>query len=602
MKAARRPSDVVPKDVLENVRYRRDMVLAAREDRLFQRLLWSLCSRDLLFYINTFCWLFEPRDARELPFVTYGFQDGALKEILDAVGHHDLVIEKSRDMGASWMCVTVLEWLWHFHGRQTFLLLSRKEELVDKRGDPKSLFWKIDFIHKFSPGWLVPPVDGMKMHRENIESGATLDGESTNEFAGVADRRRALLLDEYSKMDNQQTILRGTRDVTYSRIFNFTPQGAGDASYEIAHSPNFKKLTLHWSCHPLKSKGLYRPVGREVELLDKEYWTPERVAEYEFRYELPLNPRFDFRSPWYDGECDRTAHPMEIAQELDIDYMGSDFQFFHGEILNRLKETACRRAHHQGAFDYTRDLQQFEFVPRTKGPLHLWLHVDAVNEVPKDRAYCIGADISQGTGASSSVLSIGDTKTGEKVGRYKTNRMDPKEFGRLAVALAKYFNNAFLIWEANGPGRGFGDGVIEAGYRNIYYRKNEFSLSKKQQDTPGWYSTAENKMSVLTEYRRALASGEFINRSRDAMDECAAYIYAAGNKVEHSGALAKQDMSNTGASHGDEVIADALCWKGMRRPAHKAAPAAVVPKGCMMWRRLEHQRKQREKRETAMSW
>jgi hypothetical protein len=180
--------------------------------------------------------------------------------------------------------------------------------------------------------------------------------------------------------------------------------------------------------------------------------------------------------------------------------------------------------------------------------------------------------------------------------------MDPKEFGRLAVALAKWFNNAYLIWEANGPGRGFGDGVIESGYRNFYYRRNENALSKRVTDTPGWYSTAEHKLSVLTEYRRALKEGEFINRSREALDEAAAYIYTTGNKVEHSAALAKQDMSDTGASHGDEVIADALCWKGMRREERRPVPPPTPPVGSFAWRTLEHKREMREKARTAMSW
>ena len=115
-----------------------------------------MCKQDILFYINTFGYIFEPRDAKRLPFITYMFQDPCLLELRDAVGEHDIVVEKSRDMGASWMCVYVLEWFWHFYKDETFLFLSRKEELVDKKGDPKELFSKLDFIHKMQPPWLRP--------------------------------------------------------------------------------------------------------------------------------------------------------------------------------------------------------------------------------------------------------------------------------------------------------------------------------------------------------------------------------------------------------------------------------------------------------------
>ena len=48
------------------------------------------------------------------------------------------------------MGLCCLEWLWHFHDDMTFMLVSWKEEYVDN-GSPKSLFWKIDFIHKMQP-------------------------------------------------------------------------------------------------------------------------------------------------------------------------------------------------------------------------------------------------------------------------------------------------------------------------------------------------------------------------------------------------------------------------------------------------------------------
>ena len=43
------------------------------------------------------------------------------------------------------------------------------------------------------------------------------------------------------------------------------------------------------------------------------------------------------RSPWYDAECKRCAHPQEVAQEHDIDFSGSDYQFFDTKMLDEIE-------------------------------------------------------------------------------------------------------------------------------------------------------------------------------------------------------------------------------------------------------------------------
>ena len=83
-----------------------------------QRNLWDACSRDILYWINTFVWTFDPRKPNpKIPFITYEYQDEAflaMDEALPGAGGefkgHDVIIEKSRDMGASWICLTLFAW------------------------------------------------------------------------------------------------------------------------------------------------------------------------------------------------------------------------------------------------------------------------------------------------------------------------------------------------------------------------------------------------------------------------------------------------------------------------------------------------------------
>jgi hypothetical protein len=553
---------LVPKDRAKNLAFRRDLVKLGCSSKAGARELWMMCARDLLFYTNTFCWIYEPRTPKVEPFITYPFQDDALKTIDASIGNNDLVIEKSRDMGASWMCVTVCEWRWHFHEMQTFLLLSRKEDLVDKTDDPKSLYWKIDFLHKYQPKWLLPNMDRQKMHLKNEDNGSTIDGDSTSAETSTGDRRTAVFFDEFSKVAEGHKMLTASRDVTKCRIFNFTPQGAGNAAYDIAHSPEFKKLRLHWSVHPEKTVGLYTDA-------------------------MTGKPR----SIWYDNECKRAAHPMEIRQELDIDYLGSSYQFFDQNSLDLHKKQFCRPAVNVGEATFDAEKWKFiEFVRSTSGRLHLWLPIDVNGAVPKG-SYVFGVDTAMGTGSSNSVISIGNSTLKEKVGEFVTPHLAPDKFALMAVVLAQMFRgtngeDAFMVWEDNGPGNMFGRRVIELGFRNFYYRKNEKTLVKNRTDKPGWYKTEESGIALLSDYRAAIASGDFVNHSAESIEECRQYIYNPNGGVIHAKAANMLDPSGAKANHGDRVIGDALLNLGMKECAVVVeSQPKVAPRGSMAWRR-----------------
>tara|TARA_Y100001938_G_C7947264_1_gene357396 strand:- start:230 stop:733 length:504 start_codon:yes stop_codon:yes gene_type:complete len=130
---------------------------------------------------------------------------------------------------------------------------------------------------------------------------------------------------------------------------------------------------------------------------------------------------------------------------------------------------------------------------------------------------------------------------------------------------------AYLIWEANGPGRIFGDVVMEVGYGHIYYRRNDKSVSAKTSDIPGWYSTKEEKIALLGNYRRLLSNGKFINRSREALKECLEYVFTQAGGVAHSRSRHSADPSGAKDNHGDRVIADSLAAKLI-----ETAPAPMI--------------------------
>jgi len=547
------------------LKWRRDMLALARKDVTHRSSLRKMCSEDLLFYINAFCWTYDPRlENPMVPFLTYEFQDETLLDLNDAVGKRDICIKKSRDMGASWMLCALFEWRWHFKHGQSFLLVSRNEDYVDKPGNSKSLFWKIDYLIRNQPGWLLPRYTRTALRLTNEENGSAIDGESTTGDVARGDRRTAIGMDEFAAFDVDAgyKALASTRDATKSRIFNSTPDGVGNAFYDVAHSDAVKQVVLHWTKHPVKAQGLY--IGGDGKP----------------------------KSPWYDAECKRCIHPQEIAQELDIDFQGSDFQFFDPKEIDRLVMQCCRPPSFVGDLNFDPATSQPKsFVQRPGGPLRLWCGVDASGQVAHDRGYVIGADISAGTGSSNSVLSIADRNTGEKVGELVTPNLRPDELARYAVALCKWFhdaegNGAFIIWEAPGPGRNFGDVVIELGYRHVYWKTKEESIARNTVPVPGWWPVKDAKRAVFGDYRRALLDGRFINRSREAMSELREIVYTANGSIEHSKATRTIDPSGARDNHGDRPTADALCCYALARRAPAIALREdIVPEGSILARR-----------------
>lgn len=597
----------VPRGVDENLQFRIALRKRAQSKPGFQKSLIEMCRQDLLFYVNGFVFTYDPRTRlKSLPFVTWPIQDRAFPTILDCIEHgQDLVIEKSRDMGASWMSLIVMEWLWHFHPGNSFLMVSRKEDLVDAPGDPDSLFWKVDFVHKHLPRWLKPETDRRKLHFGNMGNGSTIDGESTTAAAGVGGRRTAMFIDEFSRIEEGYHLLAGTADTTQCRIFNFTPWGTSNAAYKLARRDDVRKLRLHWKDHPEKARGLYQYDERQAKVV---------VLDHAFSH----GPEFNFvldgklRSPWYDAECKRRNNDREVAQMLDIDYQGSAYQFFDKAMIVTLQATYGEDPWWEGDITFDPDTGRPRSLVKAKGgPLKLWCHL--VDDKPVPGRYGAGADLSAGTGATNSCLSIASARTGEKVAEYASPYLRPEQMALRAVALCWLFkddlgNGAAFAWEQQGPGIVFGKRMIELGYRNIFYRKNELKMGGPQSmDVPGWFPSNDNKRLLLEEYREALSSRKYLNRNSTALEECLFFIHTPQGKVEHSqeehgfsDVTGERDPSGARVNHGDRVIADSLSWMMIREELGgvvKKKKEEGPPVLSLAWRREYSKNRKREDEE-----
>lgn len=605
---------LVPKGLDANLAFRADLIRMMNDVPGMAKTIDDMCAVDQVFWTGAFGWTFDPRARiKVIPFILHPFQVDCIGEIRHAIDHgHDLCVAKTRSVGASWMLISTFLHYWRYEDEASFLLASRNEDYVDKPGNQKALFWKLDFMLKRLPGALSCHYTRTEMRLTNDDNGAAIDGESTTGDLGRGDRRTAIGLDEGAafKVSDGYRALSSTLSTTNCRIWMSTFQGTANAFYDVSEKKDVRQVRLPWTIDPSKNRGMYqwnKSKGR-MEFMDPGFEYPEGY---------PFVKDGRVRSPWYDVERRRCVNEIEAGQELDMDAVASTHMFFDGSVIDRLVETVARDPFHVGELIYDYDhetgkVEPIEFVEKPNGRLLLWQKLDAQGRLPKTTDYGLGADVSAGTGASNTCISGGASASGEKVLEMVSPTIQPSDAGVYFVALAKWLKgpsgDARGVWEKPGVGRIFGNAVIRTGFRNIWYSRDEqvivhadsaIPVNKSVASLiPGWHPSPDTRTATFGEYQVALREGEFLNRSEMALLECKKIIYTDGGKdVMHSKQVTEQDPSGARANHGDRVTADALCWKMIAGRRQMAEVAPVVEEGSLAHRRMLAEESDREEQD-----
>ena len=560
----------VPKHEMANLAYREKILRAAEKDEGFQADIMAACKESLLLWVNAFSWTFHQMDVKDgqriistdadVPFITWEVQDRAFAELIRCLGEadggkpEDILFDKSRDMGASWICINFAHWLWMFRDSAQILELSRTEDYVDKPGNMKALFQRHDYLNLWLPVWMRPPDCGYgqknrtKMHMKNTLNGACIDGESTTQHAASGDRRIVILLDEFAKVEKGALMRSATRDAGIVRIVNSTGAGPGTEYSKWKKSGMIKVFPLMWWDHPDKGKGRY---------LKQD----------------PVTKAWKIRSPWYDAEA-LVRSPKEMAREIDAIDVEAGSMFFtienidkHIALFGREPKSRWTVNWKKGTSDDTikgilkrKDVTKCVARRAKDGPLRVWTQL--VNGRPdQTKDYIFGIDISKGQGASNSVISIKCKQTKEKIAEWRDANTPPYEMARISAALALWVGGRRKLphkkWEMNGPGWDFGEITVKKYCYPYYYRNVQAgTVRDKKSKKFGWHANPNSKSLLLANYDRALAHGNYFNHSIWGLEEAKMYIHYPSGGI--GPACMVEENQSARKTHGDVVIADAL--------------------------------------------
>lgn len=600
-------------------------------------------------------WTFQPKREQSLykhiPFITWPIQDVAIDRIIYGIRFGgDLLIDKSREMGATWIILGAFVAEWLLMPDTTLLAISRKEEYVwqghkgGKGGNKDTLFWKIFYLWQNLPHWIKPRQDEVfisERHFENLRNDSTIDGESTNADVGAGGRRQAVMCDEFARVKyaDADSIQETLSDTTPCRIFNSTPTSRGHPFGQIRFAGKVPVVTLAWYDHPWKIQGWYEsPKYNVVVIKDMHYYMQqwphvfEGIAEnQEFNYsdlektmlmkypedETLANLNFvadggdraneemfsptGKRSPWYDRECRRRTL-RDKAVNIDINYAGAGDVVFNSTVLARQIDKFAKEPAYRGeiSFDLEENtISNVKFTPNFgKRRLKLWC--DLYGSRPdQTHNYIMGEDISMGTGQSNSVISVFDVDVGCKVASWACSNTGIIEFAEMTYAVGAWFGGVtllpFNIWEANGPGGIFGRRLTELGYDLVFRTREEKTPSRKRKKSLGWYSTGDNKLNMIVGYDAALAAAfhpelkhkAFYNPHEESLREAEDYVfYPSGKAIGPS--RSEADEGGAKAAHGDHVIADALCQLARHDQPRAALELPSMNNGTLASRRVQY--------------
>lgn len=237
-------------------------------------------------FINDWVFTYDPRRAQPtVPFILFRRQEEYLEWLLERWANKESgLVEKSRDMGLTWLSMAFAIWLWLFHGGVKIGFGSRKEDLVDRIGDPDSIFEKGRMILRTLPPEFLPAgFDDSKhcphMKLVNPENDSRIIGESGDQI-GRGGRSSIYFKDESAFYERPERIEAAISQNSDVKIDISTPNGEGNPFWRKRHGGVIPVFTFHWRDDPRKDDA------------------------------------------WYKKQCDE-LDPVTVAQEIDINYSAS---------------------------------------------------------------------------------------------------------------------------------------------------------------------------------------------------------------------------------------------------------------------------------------
>lgn len=502
---------------------------------------WKLCQLSAFYFIDKYAWIDFP-GIGIVPFSLYYFQQEILKVAPET---KKMIFLKSRQAGISTLYSLYCFWKGNFFESESIDIISTKQQKAQK------FVSKMDATIKRIPNFLKTPIKNRNSQVIKWINNSEILSESASDRAGRGDTLSLLILDEVAHYQTDRltrgiiaaampTLTRTGGSVTLIS----TPAGIGGSGsyyYEQVqqlkmkgNSNEEKLIQIDWWEIP-DVPNIYPQKGfneKIQEFVDKDYFNNLEIRKQAEKYFEPIAKN------WRENDWLRKQYndlgDLLFKQEIFHDFIVGEGQVFNEEILNKVSNDIKK---------YTPIEENSINGNQIKG-LMIWNY-----PIPKHR-YIIGSDVASGTSNDYSSIQVMDVETYEQVAEYK-GKMPTKVFGKLIKKLAKFYNQAFVVIEANSIG--------EAVFNEVYYSDiDPYNNVYKQKKTKngvsrftGWETNVKTRQLMINNLVDWFVLDELYKqmkiKSPRLFGEMATLVFR-NNRIDHAE-----------SAHDDSLIAWGLC-------------------------------------------
>jgi hypothetical protein len=292
------------------------------------QMMYDIYGNDFEGFCENFLFLMIPEFADSIkPFFLFDYQRMIIHKLRESESSGrdvEILIDKPRGMGLTWLMVAYFVWKWMFQPNWTAFILSRTENEVDDGSQQpgNSIMSKVRWMLARLPSWSLPDGFKLKVAKGN-ENDSTLKiinpmiksgifGSSTNSNAGRSRRYSLVFIDECFSIEKFTEVHRSLMSVARVQVYVSTTKASREAkAFKDSITPN-NYISLDWKDHPWKDEEWYQ------EQLKKAEFDPEIMKEIDKGYSLPA------KSQYYPEIIKAKIAPVLYNRELPI-YCGLDF-------------------------------------------------------------------------------------------------------------------------------------------------------------------------------------------------------------------------------------------------------------------------------------
>jgi hypothetical protein len=254
--------------------------------------LYYSCPENVVRFINHWFDTYDPRNTGSgrpvrMPLVMFGRQEEFVRFVMacleaDVSG----LVEKSRDMGATWLAIAISVWLWLFHTSVSIGWYSNLMDNTDTLGDTNTIFEKIRQSIQLLPEFFCPPTvrgthlkQGICWHPSN---GSVIRGYG-GDNPGRSGRSRIFFVDEAAHLEHPEMVDLALSENTRCRVDISSVSGLGtvfqrarESGQEWAPGQEVVRdrtnvFIMDWRDHPEKTREWYEE--------KRAYWTSRGMPQ-----------------------------------------------------------------------------------------------------------------------------------------------------------------------------------------------------------------------------------------------------------------------------------------------------------------------------------